>query len=76
MKELNDMVLGVSLLRDFVVVYTKCQTAMGDTRNAVIQLKVHMNKIKILLGGSLIQRLAPNIIAPKDLKIYIGQITK
>ena len=35
-----------------------------------------MNKMKILLGDLSTERMIPNIVVPKDLKTYVGHITK
>ena len=47
---------------------------MAGARNHVTLLTVHMSKIKILVDDLSTGRLTPNTIAPKDLKIYLGQI--
>ena len=76
LRDLNHVFLGVLTLRDFFVIYAKCQAAMADVRNAVTQLTVHMNNRNILLSDLSTGRLTADIIALKVLKIYLEQITK
>ena len=69
MKELNHILPGMLSPKDFYVVYAKHQEAMAEARNALTQMTMHMNKMKILLGDLSTGRLTPNVISSKDLNI-------
>ena len=76
LKELNHLVVGMLLLRDFFIVYSQFEVSMAGARNAINSLTVYMNKRKLLLGDLSTGRLTPNIISPNGLKIYLGWTIK